>query len=117
MAQLPRPADSVSRDVSTGLDRGGRAGHERVGVGWQRGPAAAGTRVLAGSDAIGGAGGGGVARRCAVHMLPESIAVIGNDLSVYTWVAAGMFSFHVLEQFLYWHHCHCPISEHRPSAT
>jgi zinc and cadmium transporter len=25
-----------------------------------------------------------------------------------------MFSFHVLEQFLHWHHCHRPITEHRP---
>jgi zinc and cadmium transporter len=48
------------------------------------------------------------------HMLPESIAVIGNHLSVYAWVAAGLFSFHVLEQFLHWHHCHRPINEHRP---
>ncbi len=48
------------------------------------------------------------------HMLPASIAVIGNDLSVYAWVAAGLFSFHVLEQFLHWHHCHRPIKEHRP---
>jgi len=48
------------------------------------------------------------------HMLPESIAVIGNDLSVYAWVGAGVLSFHVLEQFLHWHHCHRPISEHRP---
>ncbi len=48
------------------------------------------------------------------HMLPESIAVIGNHLSVYAWVAVGLLSFHVLEQFLHWHHCHRPISEHRP---
>ncbi|MCV7151479.1 ZIP family metal transporter [Mycolicibacterium pyrenivorans] len=48
------------------------------------------------------------------HMLPESIAVIGNHLSVYAWVAAGILSFHVLEQFLHWHHCHRPIGEHRP---
>lgn len=48
------------------------------------------------------------------HMLPESIAVIGNHLSVYVWVAVGMFSFHVLEQFLHWHHCHRPINAHRP---
>lgn len=48
------------------------------------------------------------------HMLPESIEVLGNRLSVYGWVVAGMFSFHVLEQFLHWHHCHRPISEHRP---
>ncbi|MGV0872012.1 ZIP family metal transporter [Mycolicibacterium sp. XJ879] len=25
-----------------------------------------------------------------------------------------MVSFHVLEQFLHWHHCHRPIDEHRP---
>lgn len=48
------------------------------------------------------------------HMLPESIALIGNHLSVYAWVAAGIVSFHVLEQFLHWHHCHRPITEHRP---
>jgi zinc and cadmium transporter len=48
------------------------------------------------------------------HMLPESVAVIGNDLSVYGWVAAGVLSFHVLEQLLGWHHCHRPIGEHRP---
>lgn len=48
------------------------------------------------------------------HMLPESIAVIGNHLRVYAWVAVGIFSFHVLEQFLHWHHCHRPVSEHRP---
>jgi zinc and cadmium transporter len=51
------------------------------------------------------------------HMLPESIAVIGNHLAVYVWVAAGMFSFHVLEQFLHWHHCHRPISEESGSAA
>jgi len=48
------------------------------------------------------------------HMLPESISVVGNHLSVYVWVAAGMLSFHVLEQFLHWHHCHRPINAHRP---
>jgi zinc and cadmium transporter len=48
------------------------------------------------------------------HMLPQSIAVIGNRLSVWAWVAAGMFSFHVLEQFLHWHHCHRPVQAHRP---
>ncbi|CDZ90255.1 ZIP family metal transporter [Rhodococcus ruber] len=48
------------------------------------------------------------------HMLPESVEVLGNNLAVYTSVAAGVFSFHVLEQFLHWHHCHRPIGEHRP---
>ncbi|MBF6354940.1 ZIP family metal transporter [Nocardia higoensis] len=48
------------------------------------------------------------------HMLPESIAVLGNNLAVYTWLAAGLFAFHALEQFLHWHHCHRPVGEHRP---
>jgi zinc and cadmium transporter len=48
------------------------------------------------------------------HMLPESIAILGNHVSVFVWVAGGMFSFHVLEQFLHWHHCHRPINQHRP---
>lgn len=48
------------------------------------------------------------------HMLPESIAVIGNELWVYVWVAAGVLAFHILEQFLHWHHCHRPIDAHRP---
>ncbi|MCZ4581998.1 ZIP family metal transporter [Gordonia amicalis] len=48
------------------------------------------------------------------HMLPESVEVLGNGLAVYTSVAAGVFAFHVLEQFLHWHHCHRPVGEHRP---
>lgn len=47
-------------------------------------------------------------------MLPESIAVLGNSLRVYVWVAVGIVAFHVLEQFLHWHHCHRPVTEHRP---
>lgn len=35
-------------------------------------------------------------------------------LAVYVWVAAGLFSFFVLEQFLHWHHCHRPVSAHQP---
>jgi zinc and cadmium transporter len=46
------------------------------------------------------------------HMLPESVRVLGNNLAVYAWVAAGLFSFHVLEQFLHWHHR--PVGAHRP---
>lgn len=48
------------------------------------------------------------------HMLPESIAVIGNQLSVYLWVVGGVVFFHLLEQFLHWHHCHRPVNAHRP---
>jgi zinc and cadmium transporter len=48
------------------------------------------------------------------HMLPESLELFGNELSVFVWVVAGLFSFHVLEQFLHWHHCHRPVGQHRP---
>jgi zinc and cadmium transporter len=48
------------------------------------------------------------------HMLPESVDALGNDLTVYGWVALGVVAFLVLEQFLHWHHCHRPIGAHRP---
>jgi zinc and cadmium transporter len=48
------------------------------------------------------------------HMLPESLAAIDSELSVFVWTGAGLYSFHVLEQFLHWHHCHRPVSEHGP---
>jgi zinc and cadmium transporter len=46
------------------------------------------------------------------HMLPESIEVLGNRLSVYVWLMAGFVTFFVLEQFLHWHHCHRMVSQH-----
>lgn len=48
------------------------------------------------------------------HMLPESIDALGNELTVWAWVAAGVFSFFLLEQYLHWHHCHRPVAAHRP---
>jgi zinc and cadmium transporter len=48
------------------------------------------------------------------HMLPEAVGGLGNELVVYVWLAAGLFSFFVLEQFLHWHHCHRPVGAHRP---
>lgn len=48
------------------------------------------------------------------HMLPASVDEVGNTLAVYVWLAAGIFSFFVLEQYLHWHHCHRPVSGHRP---
>jgi zinc and cadmium transporter len=46
------------------------------------------------------------------HMLPESVEVLGNRLSVYVWLMAGFVTFFVLEQFLHWHHCHRMVSQH-----
>jgi zinc and cadmium transporter len=48
------------------------------------------------------------------HMLPASVAEIGNSLEVYVAVAAGLLAFLLLEQYLHWHHCHRSVSEHRP---
>jgi zinc and cadmium transporter len=49
-----------------------------------------------------------------LHMLPEAVTAIGNELSVYTWLVAGFVAFFVLEQFLHWHHCHRPVPQHGP---
>ncbi len=48
------------------------------------------------------------------HMLPGAVAELGNVLAVYAWLAAGIFAFFLLEQFLHWHHCHRSVSQHRP---
>lgn len=48
------------------------------------------------------------------HMLPGSVAAMGNTLEVYGWVALGVFAFLVLEQFLHWHHCHRTSGAHPP---
>jgi len=48
------------------------------------------------------------------HMLPESVEALGNDLTVYGWLALGIVAFLVLEQYLHWHHCHRPLDAHRP---
>jgi zinc and cadmium transporter len=61
--------------------------------------------ALAAGTLIGGA---------LLHMLPEAVAAMGNDLELYVWLVGGFVSFFVLEQFLHWHHCHRPISQHGP---
>jgi zinc and cadmium transporter len=48
------------------------------------------------------------------HMLPEAIEQLGNELSVFAWLVAGFAAFFLLEQYLHWHHCHRPVSEHAP---
>jgi zinc and cadmium transporter len=48
------------------------------------------------------------------HLLPESVAALGNTLTVYVWLAAGLLTFLILEQYLQWHHCHRPVAAHRP---
>lgn len=48
------------------------------------------------------------------HMIRDSVGRLGNTLPLYGWIAAGVVSFLVLEQFLDWHHCHRPVNQHRP---
>jgi zinc and cadmium transporter len=48
------------------------------------------------------------------HMLPEAVEHSGNELAVYVWLVAGFGAFFLLEQYLHWHHCHRPLSEHAP---
>jgi zinc and cadmium transporter len=61
--------------------------------------------ALAAGTLIGGA---------LLHMLPEAVEAMGNDLEVYLWLVGGFLSFFVLEQFLHWHHCHRAVHEHEP---
>lgn len=48
------------------------------------------------------------------HMLPNAVSQMPEGLAPYLWLVAGLFTFFLLEQFLNWHHCHRPVSEHRP---
>jgi zinc and cadmium transporter len=48
------------------------------------------------------------------HMLPAAVDELGNTLTVYGWLAAGLLAMFVFEQFLHWHHCHKPVQAHRP---
>jgi hypothetical protein len=83
-----------------------RYGLDRAVGEHQLGPAAA--SVQPGRPAAGGAGGGLAAWGALFHLLPEAVTLLGNHLAVYGWVAGGMFVFFLLEQYLYWHHCHRP---------
>lgn len=48
------------------------------------------------------------------HLLPEAVTLLGNNLGVYGWVAGGVVTFLMLEQYLHWHHCYRPAAAHRP---
>ena len=48
------------------------------------------------------------------HLLPDAVAGLGNEPTVYGGFALGFVVFLVLEQFLHWHHCHSPPGAHRP---
>lgn len=61
--------------------------------------------ALAAGTLIGGA---------VLHMLPEAVDAMGNELTLYVWVVGGFLGFFVLEQFMHWHHCHRAAARHGP---
>jgi zinc and cadmium transporter len=48
------------------------------------------------------------------HMLPSTVDNLGNDPAIWAWLVGGFVTFFFLEQFLHWHHCHRPMSQHGP---
>ena len=40
------------------------------------------------------------------HLLPESVEMSGNSLSVFVYTIIGLTAFFVLEKVIYWRHCH-----------
>jgi zinc and cadmium transporter len=51
------------------------------------------------------------------HMIPKTVEQFENSMLGYIWVAVGFAVFFCLEQFLHWHHCHRPTSEHHHAPT
>jgi zinc and cadmium transporter len=51
------------------------------------------------------------------HMLPASIAAMGNVVEVGLLVMVGFSSFLVLEVFLHWRHCHRAVDDGRAPLT
>ena len=57
---------------------------------------------------------GGLLGDAFIHLLPETFANLGFNLTVSLLILFGMILFFVLEKFLRWQHCHIPTSkEHR----
>jgi zinc and cadmium transporter len=50
-------------------------------------------------------------------MIPAAVGQLGNTLTVYVALGAGVVAFHLLEQFLRWHHCHRAVCPHAPAGT
>ncbi len=47
------------------------------------------------------------------HLMPAAVEEMGNGLTPWVWCVVGFGSFFLLEQFLRWHHCHKPTSQHK----
>lgn len=49
-----------------------------------------------------------------LHLLPEAVANLGADSSVWLLFLSGIMVFFVLEKIVCWRHCHIPTSENHP---
>ncbi len=52
-----------------------------------------------------------------LHLLPESIEKSGQVKTIFIFAIIGFTIFFLLEQFIHWHHCHRPPSEHKHPVT
>lgn len=52
-----------------------------------------------------------------LHMIPEAINKVGSSLYIFLWLLFGFSLFFLLENFIQWHHCHKPPSEHKRPVT
>ncbi len=51
------------------------------------------------------------------HLIPEAVEIFENSLSLYLYIALGLISFYILEQYIHWHHCHRGVEEHKAPFT
>lgn len=52
-----------------------------------------------------------------LHLIPEAVETWGSRLSLYLWLLLGFAIFFIMEQFINWHHCHKPPSQHKTPVT
>ncbi len=52
-----------------------------------------------------------------LHLLPESIERASGEQNMFLIAIFGFALFFLLEQFIHWHHCHKPPSEHKHPVT
>jgi zinc and cadmium transporter len=58
---------------------------------------------------------GGLIGGAFFHLLPESLSLVNNSLSVFVYLIGGFCFFFIIEKFLRWHHCHdekCTSNKH-----
>lgn len=46
------------------------------------------------------------------YLIPESVELLGNETGTFVYLALGLISFYILEQFIHWHHCHKQTEDH-----